>query len=200
LKESSITLSGDYFNQRDYNMWKRTDTIVQLYLNKADKAVIYAHTEHTNKFSSFNQHILKFSLGRYLSDEYKEQFYSIALQAGEGYYTQDSTISVGKTMTDKLKLPPNHSLEQTCLKTNLDYFFYPANKLPDDILSLRVIHRESRNTNHFHFCYLPKRFDAFVFIKQSHELKFVEKYPAFSDSHMGKMRGQLNSLLKELEK
>ncbi len=169
----------DYYNQRDLNMYKHVEKIAELYPGPSDQFVIFAHSMHINKVSLFYEYRDKPSLGAYLAGRYKDQYFAVAFQAGEGFYSQDSTSIQGNTMTAELPIAPVYSFENAALKTGISYFYYPTTKIPEDMCALRVAPRESRCFDNFRFCYLPKRFDAVVFINKSHKLDSIERFPAY---------------------
>lgn len=181
LKESART--GTFFEEnidREIYMGRRADKIIQLYLKSGDKAVIYAHTSHTNKMNDFfNDVVEKPSMGNYIYRKYGDKYFSIGFQAGEGLYTQDDTGLFSKTVTDTLQTSIPASFEYSALKVDNSYFYYPTDKLPDSISGIRAVGRERKKVNQFFFCSIKKRFNGLVFIRKNSQLHSIEKFPVF---------------------
>lgn len=180
LEESAQT--GTIFEEnidREIYMGRRADKIIQLYLKEGDKAVIHAHTSHTNKTSDFFFDVVEEpSMGNYIYSKYGDKYFSIGFQAGGGLYTQDDSFFFSKTVADTLQTPIPTSFEYSALKTNNPYFYYPIDKLPDDISSIRAVGRERKNLNQFFFCSIKKRFHGLVFIRDNSQLHDIEPSPA----------------------
>ncbi|HHV84570.1 MAG TPA: erythromycin esterase family protein [Petrimonas sp.] len=182
LLEESVR-TGTIFEEntdRKIYMGRRAEKIIQLYLKAGDKAVIHAHTSHTNKMNDFfNDVVEKTSMGNYIYRKYGEKYFSIGFQAGKGLYTQDDTGFFSKTVTDTLQTPIPASFEYSALKTNNPYSYYPSDKLPDGIFGMRAMGRERKNVNLFFFCSVKKRFNGLVFIRDNSQLHDIEPFPAF---------------------
>ncbi|GHV18088.1 hypothetical protein FACS1894179_08480 [Bacteroidia bacterium] len=186
---------GEYYIQRDYNMWKRAKTIMRIYSSDSDKMAVYAHTNHIDKvsYSRGSQP----SFGSYMNKDIKDQYFVVTFQVGKGTYTQDESHIHSQTIVDSLKNPLYHSLEYTCLAIGTPYFYCLTSKLVEPPYLLRIVPRASKNKNHFVFCSLPKRFDAFVFIKDSYPLNTITKYPSYNiGTYIGQKRRKIESLLK----
>ncbi|WP_158602634.1 erythromycin esterase family protein [Proteiniphilum sp. X52] len=151
LEESARTETVFEENMdREIDMGRRADKIIQLYLKAGDKAVIHAHTSHTNKMSDFFFDVVeKPSMGNYIYSKYGDKYFSIGFQAGEGSYTQDDTGFFSKTVTDTLQTPIPASFEYSALKVDNPYFYYPTDKLPEGISNIRIVTRERKNSNQF---------------------------------------------------
>lgn len=181
LEESTRT--GTVFeenDEREIDMGRRADKIIQLYVKEGDKAVIHAHTSHTNKMSDFFFDVVeKPSMGNYIYSKYGDKYFSIGFQAGEGLYTQDDSGIFSKTVTDTLQTPIPASFEYSALKVDNPYFYYPTDKLPEGISNIRIVTRERKNSNQFFFCSIKKRFNGLVFIRDNSPLHDIEQYPSF---------------------
>ncbi|WP_379993971.1 erythromycin esterase family protein [Dysgonomonas termitidis] len=185
-------------DKREYGMWRKTDEIIKIYLKENDKAVVYAHSSHTNKMKDFFSDIFTIpSLGAYIYRKYKDEYFSIAIQVGKGEYTQDDTGAFSKAVLDQLQYPVIESFEYRALKMGNDYFYYPTNKLDNNISSIRVIGRERRGLNQFFFCSLNKRFDGLIFVSKSSKLNNIEEYPFFYTTGLfGLKRAKRKEILK----
>lgn len=182
LKEFDIssTIFASKNDDREINMWRRMDEILRLYSKPFGKAVLYAHSSHTNNESDFFYDVdRKPSLGNFISQKYKNDYFSIGFQVGNGEYTQDESSFYSKTIKDKLQTPYITSFEYSALRTKIPYFYYPTTQLPNDISSIRAVGRERKKTNQFFFCSLKNRFHGLVFIENSTELNKIEQYPFF---------------------
>ena len=181
LKNETAVMSNlvEWEKDRDINMSKRVNSLVNIFLKPGEKAAIYAHSGHLNSVEQFDDNLKKVTpLGFYLKNNYGNQYFSISFQIGEGTYTQDKSPH-GQTMVDTLIKPPPYSFEYAGLATGSSYFYYRSKYLNDAILSYCSIARASRNENKFRFSCLKRRFDAYVFIKESTPIKEVELFPAF---------------------
>ncbi|HBG40393.1 MAG TPA: hypothetical protein DDW85_03125, partial [Porphyromonadaceae bacterium] len=197
--EGRTIFNGENEN-REFDMWKRADKIIQQYLKKDNKVVIYAHSSHINKKNDFFFDVQKKpSLGNYIHKKYGNGYFSICFQVGRGKYTQDDSGVFSKTVIDTLQAPMITSFEFSALVADNSYFYYPAQKLSDDISSVRAIGRERKNTNQFFFCSIKKRFNGVVFIRNSNQLNRIEKYPFFyTNGFMQNKKVQQQKILKEL--
>jgi erythromycin esterase-like protein len=188
--------SDEYHTQRDYNMWKRTKTIMRIYSSDSDRMSVYAHTNHVSKIGYLNS--TSPSFGSYMNKDLKDQYFAVTFQVGKGTYTQDETHIHSQAIVDSLKDSPYHSLEYACMEVGTPYFYYLTNKLVKPPYLLRIVPRASKNKNHFVFCSLPKRFDAFVFIEDSYPLNTIIKYPSYNTgTYISKKRLEIESLLKD---
>lgn len=181
VEESART--GTIFEEntdREIYMGRRADKIIQLYLKAGDKAVIHAHSSHTNKMNDFfNDVVEKPSMGNYIYRKYEDKYFSIGFRRAKGYTPRTILQFLAKTVTDTLQPPIPTSFEHSALKVNNPYFYYPTDKLPDGISSIRAVGRESKNGNQFFFCSIKKRFDGLVFIRKNSQLHSIEKFPVF---------------------
>ncbi len=163
LKEFDIssTIFASKSDNREINMWRRMDKILQLYSKPFWKAVLYAHSSHTNNESDFFYDVdRKPSLGYFIFQKYKNDYFSIGFQVGNGEYTQDESGFFSKTIKDQLQTPYITSFEYSALKSKIPYFYYPTTQLPKDISSIRAVGRERKKTNQFFFCSLKTRFNG----------------------------------------
>jgi hypothetical protein len=90
-----------------------------------------------------------------------------------GSYTQDSDGMYTTYIADTLDYPEINSFERFCLSAESDYFYYPANVLPENICTLRLISRSTIDRRQFQFLDLKNRFDAYVFIRNNSHLKDI---------------------------
>lgn len=189
----------EWQKDRDINMSKRVNSLVNIFLRPGEKAAIYAHSGHLNSVEQFDDNSKKVTpLGLYLKNNYGNQYFSISFQIGEGTYTQDE-VPHGKTIVDSLMKPPPYSFEYAALATGSSYFYYNSKYLNDAILSYCNIERASRNENKFRFSCLKRRFDAYVFIKESTPIKEVELFPAFyAMDYFYLRRKEIQDIVREL--
>lgn len=165
-------------------IWSLNDSLLYLsdidFFLLVDKAVIHAHTTHTNKMSDFFFDVVEQpSMGNYIYSKYGDKYFSIGFQAGEGLYTQDDSGIFSKTVTDTLQAPIPTSFEYSALKVDSPYFYYPTDRLPEGISDIRIVMRECENLNQLFFCSIKKRFNGLAFIRDNSPLNDIEQYPAF---------------------
>jgi erythromycin esterase-like protein len=184
-------------NQRDVNMANRVDKIAQLYPHPQDKIVLYEHSGHIEKgiLPLVDNH--GFPAGYYLHEKYKQKYFSIAFQAGEGTYSQDSLL-IGGVKVEPLRSPPDYAFERFGLNTGLEYFYISSNKLPENMLALSLYPRRMWNSSPFRFCFIPLHFDAIVFIRNSHELSDFGMKSVLDGGYLNERKRQLDSIFKEL--
>jgi erythromycin esterase-like protein len=169
---------SDYGAERDSNMAKRVEQIIESYLSPTEKAVVLAHSHHINKDISITDYVSdNYRAGYYLHEKYDKQYYTITFQVGEGSHRQDSTLAGSYIVDAPLKSPFPFAFEQAGLNTDKSYFYYSSNQLPSGVLGLNMIFRESRNKEPFLFCNIPLHFDALVFIRQGNASQHIEKSP-----------------------
>lgn len=184
---------------RDEDMWIVTKKIIDTYMPGNEKAIVVAHSAHISKYTSFlDVNLNKPTLGNYISNKYKKDYFAISFQVGEGSSTQDEGSMYGETMIQFLQKAPKSSFEHKSLQTGLDYFYYPAKQLPQDIMHLRILLRTGRYLDQFYFCSIKKYFDGLVFLKRSHHLDHIESYPAFYVN--GLIQGKQQRMREEMEK
>lgn len=190
----------DNFENRDEAMFKRVQNFMKIYLKAGETVAIYAHSGHLKKIPQ-SKGFLKndIPLGYYLRKEFNKQYFSVSFQIAEGKYIQDECSIYGGTIVDSLKNPPPYSFEFAGLSTKVDYFYYRSKNMGDFILSYCNINRTSRYADLYQFSSLKKRFDAYVFIKESKPIQNVERYPSLylNDSNY-KRKQAMENLNKEL--
>lgn len=193
LAESSIN--------RDLNMSDRVINAIKIYTEETETAAILAHSMHLGKTKHDNFAPLQnTALGFYLSEKYGSQFFSLSFQIGEGTYTQDECKFIGANMPLNLPVPPKQSFEYAGLRTRLEYFYYPAGYLGDDILSSCKILRAARYQDLYKFSNLKKEFDAYVFIRESKAIESIEQNPAFyASDFLGKKYRTMRDFFKNLK-
>jgi erythromycin esterase-like protein len=182
-------------------MWKAMDKITSLYLEKKDLAVVFAHSMHLPRIHSEGRYLVSSnikSLGTYINDKYKDKYFCVSLQAGMGSYTQDSDSLYTTFIAYTLDYPEINSFERFCLSAESDYFYYPANVLPKNICTLRLISRNSTiDRRQFRFLDLKNRFDAYVFIRNNSHLKdiFENHTPQFQRDFFEKRKKEWQKLI-----
>ncbi len=191
------------FRDRSYNrdeeMWRVTKKIIDTYTPGNEKAIVVAHSAHISKYTSFlNIDLNKPTLGNYMANEYKKEYFAISFQVGEGSCTQDESILYGKTMIQMLQKAPKSSFEYRGLQTGLDHFYYPTKQLPQDIIHLRILLRTGKYLDQFYFCSIKRYFDGLVFLKSSQSLSNIESYPAFYVNEL--IENKQKRMREELEK
>jgi erythromycin esterase-like protein len=183
---------------RDINMANRVDKITKLYPHPQDKIVLYEHSAHIDKsYQSLTGSNYGFSMGYYLHEKYKQKYFSIAFQAGEGTYSQDSLL-IGGVKVEPLRSPPDYAFERFGLNTGLEYFYISSNKLPENMLALSLYPRRMWNSSPFQFCFIPLHFDAIVFSRNSHELSDFGMKSVLGGGYINERKRQLDSIFKEL--
>ncbi|PIF01989.1 MAG: hypothetical protein CR996_01690 [Draconibacterium sp.] len=158
---------------RDFIQYQNTRFAVDSLLCKGEKAVIYAHLGHVNKRNIFGGRLYIPSLGYYLNQYYKDNYYVIALLVGKGTYSNtDHRGSFNPSLP--LQLPPANSLENLLLEQNVPFLFTNT-KFLAETYSGRNIGMFSHK-NQF-YPYNKNRFDAVMFLQYGKGYELPEKWP-----------------------
>lgn len=161
------------FEIRDKYMYLNTVFLINLLCPGNEKTVIYAHFDHTNfKSSIFSP--LNNSFGCYLQTKYGNNYYSIAILAGEGNFRTNCDDSL--YLTKKLENPINRSLENLCMQTNEGYCFIPISTLTPQLTYMRIIGFSYQERQ---FCVInpSTRMDAIIFIRNSKGFNILQDTP-----------------------
>ncbi|MDR6943407.1 erythromycin esterase family protein [Mucilaginibacter pocheonensis] len=158
-------------DNRDINMFKRVNSLVDLCLKPGEKAAVLAHSGH---LQNLERSAGDTTLGFYIRKYYRDQYFSISFQIAKGAFSQDECAFDVKTITDSLKMPPLYSFEYAGLATGVPYFYYPAKYLGNNILTCCFIPRAGRYEDLYKFSALKRQFDAYVFIKESKPIENIE--------------------------
>lgn len=198
---SKEKIEAGYKKNRDFNMGERVREMVRLFLDPGEKAAVYAHSGHMKCVGEYNEYMnVQAPLGLHLRKIYGDDYFAISFQVGQGTFTQDECSLTGDRIVDSLKNPPVYSLEYAALATRLDYFYYPSRYLGDAVQSCLFIPRESRHRDLYHFGSLKKRFDAYVFVKESTPIKEIERSALiYNLDYFEDERRKMNAILKEIE-
>ena len=151
-------------NYRDYIMWRNVYYALKaVELKENECAVIAGHWAHLNKWNVITS--LYHSLGYYLAENYGDDYCSIGLLGGEGTYC---VYRHGIKQFDsdcRLPQPKEGSLAKKALDTDLSYFYYPADKLPQYPTYIRYM-PFMYEKNYGVALNLPKRMDGFIFVRE----------------------------------
>ncbi|MBL1408054.1 erythromycin esterase family protein [Sphingobacterium faecale] len=168
-------------SQRDSLMTVKT---LELQKNLAanEKIVIMAHSEHLSRINYDKQR----NLGHYLATELGHKYHSITIQFGIGTYLQDSCFIAGDILVDTLPPAPANSFENLALRSGYDLFYSLTEDLPefDSYASIPRYHLGKPAFNYMS----KKRFDAFVFAKESNHFhqEMKNKYETIQKKWMDK--------------
>ncbi len=173
FKNDNFSRDELYF-QRDSIMAFNVKCAIEGILKKNETAVIYAHLLHTGK----KQMIVTNILGKYLSDFYGDDYFSIGLLYGKGEAKVAKIINVSESVT--LEIPPSYLIENYCLNTGFDYFYLPMEAVASPLAPFRV--RNIVNGEVPFFTNLRNKIDGFIFVRDIHptvkrkEMTFMERY------------------------
>jgi len=190
--------------QREYRMYQKVNKIMDLCSNVTCKVILYAHSYHVSKSINVNYSVPIHNMGSYLEEKYKNRYYTLSCQVGEGYFSQDSLATsgmYGNNTVTPLPIPPEYSFEKQALNTKIDCFFYPTDSLPKGIVSFALFFRGGYSKDAYSYYYIPHHFDAFIFIRESHRLQGVNKEPFFEMCRIiDQKQEQINKVLYRLKK
>lgn len=163
-------------SNRDINMFNKVEFLTNLYLEPNQTAVVYAHSGHITTQPEIDTFMnADMPLGYYLKNIYKEKYFTISAQIGTGSYSQDECSINGNVISVSLPPPPSYSFECSALAYGSNFFFFPSSFLPDNILSHGKISRASLNSDLYRFASLKRRFDAYIFLRESRPIVEVEQ-------------------------
>jgi erythromycin esterase-like protein len=150
--------------RRDYYMWLNVKEILKAYDNDTNKIVLMGHNAHLNKSRNNDQTASNRSLGYYLSQHFGENYQAIALTVGKG---ERIAMSKGLIYEEVLPSAIDNSIEKIVEKINISSFFYPSNKLDNNVLFIRDMPMSSYKKNFIQSKILNKRIDGFIYIDES---------------------------------
>lgn len=144
----------------------------KIVLSKDEKALVFAHSRHLeNSGEKQLDGNMKYTAGYYLKKEFEDSYYTISIQAGEGHVLRGYNSYNTSLLKEVLLSPPINSFEYAALQTTKsDCFFYPSKHLNESVYQLQMIYAY----NEYISASLPKRFDAYIFSRQSTPHKNAE--------------------------
>ncbi len=159
-----------YYN-RDYLMWQNVQFALKYYLDNAqsNKVVLCGHLGHLNKKFNYSTP-LEPSLGYYVQQAFKEQYYVYAIITGKGrvstfYRSLDLSQHWSK---DELPPPDDLSLEACLLSQKKDVLFF-------EVKNKKIF--PNIRFNSLHFPWRLNHQDSYVFIKESSGFEIPESWP-----------------------
>jgi len=176
LKQEFSKDQAEFFSSRDRNMATRVEFLDTLLTERSEKIAILAHSLHVQKIRETKE-TYEDVLGSLLTRKYKQGYFAIDFNFGGGTFTQDSCYLNTYTTIDVMKNVPSNSFESAAMKTGYHFFYYNAKYLNDNFTSTAIIARNSQNKDHFLFSNLKRRFDAYIFVKESVAFTDAEKEP-----------------------
>ncbi|WP_163264462.1 erythromycin esterase family protein [Dysgonomonas sp. 216] len=157
---------------RDKLLFKNFRFLQENFVSDDRKILIYYHYGHLNKINSAPSRSFVLSFGYYLNKEFSEKYASIAITTGKGSRMNEQT-SVSYYI-EELESPPFCSFEYRALNSQYDNFYYPSDRINDNITSMRLLFSHGPKTKHKQFEYYPSiknRVDGILFIKNSQSIK-----------------------------
>ncbi len=208
-KYRNRTLKGAFGGPPDYvsDQTRRIKQAVDIYLPSTEKAVIMAPSARINKcfpisdLDEVEVSRCKFDrLGSYLVQEYGKQYHAISFQIGERTCRMDNPSRYEDNgYSVEWKPPFPFSFEQAAKDSEVPYFYYPSDQLPDGILGLNLFTRARCDIIPFRYCHIPFHFDALVFIRDTKAIRDEGKYYDYElDKYLENIL-DINKLLEELK-
>lgn len=159
------------FQDRDSNMWKNVEYLMELLSVPESTVTIYTHLGHANYVSGFPCFRLNPSMGEYAKKSLKDDYVCVGLCVGGGtFYTADSLppyFFPVKTLVE----PPENSLEKILRTRHQESFYMPVSSILTPMY-LRYI-GNSYVGNQFQFVTPGCRMDAVIYIDKSEALKLI---------------------------
>ncbi|MDR1738032.1 MAG: erythromycin esterase family protein [Candidatus Symbiothrix sp.] len=169
---------------RDSTMYLSIQTWISRY---GDRLAIVAHNSHLNKKAqglAASEDI--YSLGYYIDQQYKNQYYTLGLFCGQG------AIQYMDTCVVDLPSPIKNSIEYLCLQQADSFFFYPTKTLSQKMYYRGVGARYDATMEYRYFGNLSERIDGLIYLSESRAQPRNYKMPKSA------MFEQVN-ILKELK-
>lgn len=158
---------------RDSVMAENVKTLVEKYTNSDEKAIICGHLAHLNKLNLYGS--LTPSMGKRLSDYYKDNYFVIAQLVGNGKY-QAFQINPDSLNINLLNSPTVGSVEEVCTRIPLESYYVsikPCSIFKDGLMMFRKIGGIPQK-NQFYAGNLYRRIDAIVFMQNGTPLLFFQ--------------------------
>jgi len=159
---------ADYYLARDSLMYLNIKFAIDKYLAKDEKAIIYGHFTHLNKFNTQLYELSHKSMGSYLTKKWGKEYFVTALTVGEGEITNFDEER--KYNNQRLMQSPSSSIEFYCNNKNIDYLFCNIDSL-NRSCQIRAIYNKITSCKQFNFINPKRRIDAVIYMKRS--MRFV---------------------------
>lgn len=183
---------------RDSIMFEHIKKIDEIYLKENHQILLFAHSSHLSKEESIYSEDNVKRLGCYLNQLYGKEYYNISIQGGTGIYKTESRHTRSELINDSLSLSPSlYCFETEALKLNVDYFFYPSNQIPTNILLSRRISRGFRYSNQFFFGNQTSNFNAYIFVDHCKPIKIDNLY--YYQTPFSKKTGNNKKILTQIK-
>lgn len=169
LIRSCLTMKDQIFLsffQRDSVMYEYTKFVVTNLLKNDETITIFCHFGHTNYLCEREMiNSEDWNLGHYMKNEYKDDYFNIALVTRMGNFLANNGYS--KIKEEKLQISPFNSLEYLMNRQGIDLCYLSMEKFTySDVISIRFI--GNRNRHQPFISIIPKsRMDGVIFIKKS---------------------------------
>lgn len=150
--------------KRDSLMYFFVKYATDHYLANEEKAVLYGHFTHLNKYNAKHHTFLLKPLGNYLANQWKDNYYVLALTVGEGEITSSNNNDVKPHY--RLDAPSINSIEDLCGHAQSDYLFSDLKGM-DDFLPIRQIHNTIYSGKQFININVRRRIDGLIYIRKS---------------------------------
>jgi len=158
---------------RDHLMFRISDYAIIEMLDDSSTAVIYSHLAHSNKLNNYTKRLEVTNFGSLMLNKFKDEYFTIALLVGNG--TISNGINLKRKSNFKLEIPKDESLEKLCDDNSDSNFYYRITK--DLKTTTGRIVGGNFSTIQFFPSSAIKRFDSFIFIKNSHGYKIPKDWP-----------------------
>ncbi len=170
-----------YSAYRDYIMFVNTRFAIENYSNNSSSVAIYAHLNHLIKNTPIFLTSIR-SLGQYIFENYKDDYYLTGLLFAEGSINVRSILDRNYSI-QKIYAPIPNSLEYLCAQSDKESFF---KKLPLSLSEPVMIRKTGAyflGNQQFIPIVLNGSMDAFIFIKHSTPPVFYQDNIPFSKRH-----------------
>lgn len=156
----------DWFNNRDWHMARICAHYIDTYLADGESAIIIAHASHISKKYSKELWHLR-SMGQYLSELYRDDYYSVTITVGVGEFLSHKIGDDGFVKNYSLGTPRESTLENLCLSLEEGHLWITTPLLLDPVFEYRSIGNAFHSVNETETGNIRERFDGVLFIENS---------------------------------
>lgn len=169
-RPGNTLIEGD----RDLIQFQNTRFVIDSLLYEGQKAIVYAHLGHVNKKNIFSGRLYIPSLGYYLNQYYKDDYFVIALLIGKGSYSNtDSSGNFNSSLP--LLIPVKGSIEELLLESNAPYLYTRTSSLGKTYFSRNIGMYSTENQFYPYSC--KSRFDAIMFLSHGKGYELPPNWP-----------------------
>lgn len=182
------------YDLRDKYMFENAHFLINLLCTTDQKTIVHAHFGHTNSINRFSPKLSSRSLGYYMKNKYGNDYYSIAVLAGQGDFTTHTKDSL--FVKRRLAIASNNSIEGALTIAENAYCGIPSSILPSDLMLTRHIGSNLLKKQFYVIC-PTSRAEAYFFIQNSRPFDIAKETPRITKEYNTFL---MKKLMKHYEK